>query len=100
MLQNNDDLLKRVEALELGKRVEDLELGADATSEEVQLLQMEHLKQLRTIRAALGEGGSSSPKEMEALQDENTLLLRQSAKQDQRIQHLEATVEELLAKRH
>jgi hypothetical protein len=61
---------------------------------------MEHLKQLRTIRSIMGERGTSSSEELEALRGEHTLLQRQSTKQAYRIEHIVVTVEELLAKQN
>ena len=84
----------------------------DATRDEVRKVQMEHLEQLRAIRAAMLEGGTGTTagaaaaafrgggggsKEWEALQAENQLLKLKNQKQEYRIQHLIATVEELLA---
>ena len=84
----------------------------DATRDEVRKVQMEHLEQLRAIRAAMLEGGTGTTaaaaaaaafrgggggKEWEALQAENQLLKLKNQKQEYRIQHLIGTVEELLA---
>jgi FtsZ-binding cell division protein ZapB len=82
------------------KRVEVLELGAqfDATRDEVRRIQMEHLEQLRAIRVAMLEGGTTtSSKELEALRAENELLKQKNRKQEYRIQHLITTVDGLLA---
>ena len=100
---NNNDLLKRVEALEIATKF-------DATREEIRRIQMQHLEQLRSIRVALvqsSEQGSTlsstttmhiSNKEMEALTAENAALKLKTDKQAYRIQHLVATVEDLLTK--
>ncbi len=92
--------MKRVEALEIGVKF-------DATREEVRRIQMQHLEQLRAIRAALSENSGSatttatatgaSGKELEALRAENAALKLKTDKQAYRIQHLVATVEDLLA---
>ena len=103
MSTNNDDLLKRVEALEIGVKF-------DVNREEVRRIQMQHLEQLRAIRMALLSEGSSAPPQgssasalygtskemMEALRAENVALKLKADKQAYRIQHLVETVEVLL----
>lgn len=95
--------MKRVEALEIGVKF-------DATREEVRRIQMQHLEQLRAIRAALSDNAGSgtttvtttvpaaSSKELDALRAENAALKLKTDKQAYRIQHLVATVEDLLTK--
>lgn len=99
--------MKRVEALEIGVKF-------DATREEVRRIQMQHLEQLRAIRAALSDNSGSgttatsttttttapaaSSKELEVLRTENAALKLKTDKQAYRIQHLVATVEDLLTK--
>ena len=83
--------MKRVEALEMGVQF-------DVTRDEVRRIQMEHLEQLRAIRVAMLEGGTStSSKELDTLRAENELLKQKHRKQEYRIQHLIATVDGLLA---
>lgn len=75
----------------------------DATRDDVRRIQMEHLEQLRAIRAAMLDQGTSSSssslsnKELAALHAENEVLKRKNQKQEYRIQHLISTIEGLLA---
>mmetsp|Transcript_27585 Transcript_27585/g.38992 ORF Transcript_27585/g.38992 Transcript_27585/m.38992 type:complete len:100 (-) Transcript_27585:120-419(-) len=89
-----EDLIKRVEALEMGQTF-------DATAAKVKEVQMEYLEQLRAIRKAMvesGGGSATSSKELDALKSENAALKKQNAKQAYRIQHLVSTVEQFLEK--
>lgn len=73
----------------------------DATQAAVQEAQMDMLAKLREIRQAMEQsGGSASPKEMEALRQENAALKQKVAKQDYRIKHLVNAVEELIVAKH
>jgi hypothetical protein len=87
-----DDLVRRVEALELGAAYK-------ATKEEVEKVEEEFLLKLRAIREALAAGPSgagavavdslsTSSKELEALRAENEELKRRNAKLEYRVQHV------------
>lgn len=86
-----EDLVRRVEALELGAAYK-------ATKEEVEKVEVEFLMKLRAIREALAAGSSSgsvavdstsaSNKELEALKAENEALKRRNAKLEYRVQHV------------
>jgi hypothetical protein len=87
-----EDLVRRVEALELGAAYK-------ATKEEVEKVEEEFLLKLRAIREAFAAGStgagavavdstSTSSKELEALQAENEALKRRNAKLEYRVQHV------------
>jgi hypothetical protein len=87
-----EDLVRRVEALELGAAYK-------ATKEEVEKVEEEFLRKLRAIREALAAGStcagaaavdslSTSSKELEALRAENEALKRRNAKLEYRVQHV------------
>jgi hypothetical protein len=87
-----EDLVRRVEALELGAAYK-------ATKDEVEKVEVEFLLKLRAIREALAAGStgagavavdstSTSSKELEALRAENEALKRRNAKLEYRVQHV------------
>jgi hypothetical protein len=87
-----EDLVRRVEALELGAAYK-------ATKEEVEKVEVEFLMKLRAIREAMAAGSASagngstvdmktSSKELEALKAENEELKRRNSKLEYRVQHV------------
>lgn len=90
---------------DLETRVANLEKGAtfDATQEAIRNREEEFLKNLREMKTSVlkeqesNKGDSSSSEEVAALKEENVKLKAQLTKQEYRIGHLVAGMEDLLA---